>query len=75
MLVREDDDEPGIAIRDNGSYIMPHGICGETGAALWCPFDISEGETIATDATVDEMLALSTSLRTLLSKRTLEILF
>lgn len=59
LLLREGDDEPEL-YQDNGSYIMPHGICEETGSALWCPVDISKGETIAIcrrDLS-EEMLAL-----------------
>jgi hypothetical protein len=59
VLMRVGDETPEI-YADNGSYIMPQGLCGETGAALWCPVDISAGETIAIcrrDLS-DEMLAL-----------------
>lgn len=59
LLFKEGEDEPEL-YKGNGTYIMPHGICGETGAAVWCPFDISKGETIAIcrrDLS-DEMLAL-----------------
>jgi hypothetical protein len=58
-LVRVGDTEPEL-YQDNGSYIMSQGLCGETGAALWCPLDITKGEEIAIcrrDLS-DEMLTL-----------------
>lgn len=59
MLVKAGDDAPEL-YQDDGSYMMPHGLCGETGAALWCPVDISKGETvtICRRDLSDEMLGL-----------------
>ena len=59
MLVKAGDDTPEL-YQDDGSYMMPHGLCGETGAALWCPVDIAKGETvtICRRDLSDEMLAL-----------------
>lgn len=45
---------------DDGGYIMPSGFCGETGAVLWWPVDMTAGKTVATcrrDLS-DEFLAL-----------------
>lgn len=59
MLVRAGDDTPEPYQAD-GSFIMPYGLCGETGAALWCPVDMTTRETVAIcrrDLS-DEMLAL-----------------
>lgn len=59
MLLKAGDDTPEL-YQDDGSYMVPHGLCGETGAALWWPVDITKGETVAIcrrDLS-DEMLAL-----------------
>jgi len=70
MNKRENRDNPPMLIKardeqlecyqNDGSYIMPHGICGATGAALWRPIDITKHETITIcrrDLS-DEMLTL-----------------
>ncbi|BBI20369.1 hypothetical protein EKJ_12160 [Qipengyuania flava] len=59
MLASAGDNGPEL-YRDDGSYMMSHGICAGTGSALWSPVDITKGETIAIcrrDLS-DEMLAL-----------------
>ena len=59
LLLKAGDATPEL-YSDDGSYIMPYGLCGETGAALWFPVDIIKGETIAIcrrDLS-DEMLSL-----------------
>lgn len=59
MLMKAGDGTPEL-YRDDGLYMMPHGLCRETGAALWCPIDITKGETVAIcrRELSDEMLAL-----------------
>ncbi|MCH8685875.1 hypothetical protein [Pedomonas mirosovicensis] len=59
MLVKAGDDTPE-AYQDDGSYILPRGLCGEVGAVVWYPVDMMTRETIAIcrrDLS-DEMLAL-----------------
>lgn len=59
MLVKAGDDTPEH-YQDDGSYMTPHALCEETGAALWLPVDIAKGQTVAIcrrDLS-DEMLAL-----------------
>lgn len=58
-LVKVGDDTPE-RYSDGGSHIMPQGLCAETGAALWYPVNMIEGQTVAIcrrDLS-DEMLSL-----------------
>ena len=50
----------GEPYQADGSYMMPRGLCGETGAALWCPVDIALRQTvgICRRDLSDEMLGL-----------------
>lgn len=59
MLVKLGDTTPEPYQAD-GSFIMPHGLCEETGAVLWCPVDMKVGRTIAIcrRELSNEMLAL-----------------
>lgn len=59
VLVKAGDDTLEL-YQDDGSYIMPQGLCAETGAALWYPVDMTAGQTVAIcrrDLS-DEMLSL-----------------
>lgn len=59
VLVKAGDVEGGPYQAD-GSYMMPRGLCRETGAALWCPVDIALRQTvdICRRDLSDEILAL-----------------
>lgn len=45
VLVREGGEDPRAYI-DNGSYIVPRGICGQSGAVMWWPVDLKSGQSI-----------------------------
>jgi hypothetical protein len=57
MLKRANRENPPILVRageteafpyaDDGTYNMPSGLCGETGAVMWWPVDVTAGETVA----------------------------
>jgi hypothetical protein len=46
VLVKLGDDTPEL-YQDDGSYIMPQGLCSETGAVLWYPVDMTVRQTVA----------------------------
>ena len=46
MLIRAGETE-AFPYADDGTYNMPSGLCGETGAVMWWPVDVTAGETVA----------------------------